>query len=179
MKRKNKPVPRFSELPPRYKFFLSPCSEYRFTGCPMCGRPTKWRKSPLMIHIDPMMLIVLTMHCRFCPDCDLLIAHQDELEAQLAAHMSERDPSVIGNKHIVIGTMERPAWREGMRQPKQLAEMPKYTADFKEELNFTVRQYLKYLQLGEKGVLERLDKHTWLAWRRSTLLAQMKKSRPI
>jgi len=49
------------------------------------------------------------MHCRFCPDRDLLIIHQDELEAQLAAHMSERDPSVIGNEYIVIGTMERPA----------------------------------------------------------------------
>jgi len=92
-----------------------------------------------MIHIDPMMLIVLNMHCRFCPDCDLLIAHQNELEAQLAAHMSEHDPSVIGNKYIIIGTMERPAWRDGMRQSKLLDEMLKYVADFKEELSFTIR----------------------------------------
>jgi len=35
--------------------------------------------------------------------------------------------------------MERPAWREGMRQPKQLTDMLKYVADFKEELSFTVR----------------------------------------
>ena len=141
---KKKPAPRFGEsrfgeLPLRYKFYLNPYSEYRFTSCPICEKPTKWRKFPLMIHIGPMMLIVLNMHCRFCPDCDLLIAHQDELEAQLAAHMSEHNPSVIGNKYIVIGTMERPAWREGMREPKQLAEMLKYIAEFKEELNFTVR----------------------------------------
>jgi hypothetical protein len=53
--------------------------------------------------------------------------------------MSERDPSIIGNKYIVIGTMERPAWRERMRQPKQLDEMLKYIADFKEEVSFTVK----------------------------------------
>jgi hypothetical protein len=136
---KKKSTPHFGELPPRYRFFLNPYSEYRFTSCPICERPSKWRKFPLMIHIDPMMFIVLNMRCRFCPDCDLLIAHQDELEAQLASHMSERDPSVIGNKYIVIGTMERPAWREGTREPKQFAEMLKYIADFKEELSFTVR----------------------------------------
>ena len=136
---KKKPTLRFGELPPRYKFYLNPYSEYRFTSCPICEKLTKWRKFPLMIHIDPMMLIVLNMHCRFCPDCDLLIAHQNELEAQLAAHMSEHAPSVIGNKYIVIGTMERPAWRAGMREPKQLADMLKFIADFKEELSFTVR----------------------------------------
>jgi hypothetical protein len=142
MKKKSTPrfgESRFGELPPRYKFYLNPYSEYRFTSCPICEKLMKWRKFPLMIHVDPMMLIVLNMHCRFCPDCDLLIAHQNELEAQLAAHMSEHDPSVIGNKYIVIGTMERPAWREGMRQPKLLAEMLKYIADFKEELSFTIR----------------------------------------
>jgi len=71
--------------------------------------------------------------------CDLLIVHQNELEAQLATHISERDPTVIGNEYIVIGTMERPAWRKGLHEPKQLDEMLGYIADFKEDLNFTVR----------------------------------------
>jgi hypothetical protein len=58
---------------------------------------------------ESMVILVLNMHCRFCPDCDLLIVHQDELEAQLAAHMAERDPSIIANEYIVIGTVERAA----------------------------------------------------------------------
>jgi hypothetical protein len=44
MKRKNKPVPRFGELPPRGKFYLNPYSEYRFTSCPICEKLRKGRK---------------------------------------------------------------------------------------------------------------------------------------
>lgn len=136
---KKKSTPRFGELPPRYKLFLNPYDEYRFTSCPICEKLTRLRKFPLVIHIKPRALLALNMHCRYCPDCDLLIVHQNELEAQLAAHMAERDPSVIGNEYIVIGTMERVAWRAGMQHPKQLGEMLKYIADFKEALDFDVR----------------------------------------
>jgi len=44
----------------------------------------------------------------------------------------KKKSTVIGTKYIVIETVERPAWREGMRQPKQLDEMLKYVADFHE-----------------------------------------------
>ncbi len=45
----------------------------------------------------------------------------------------------IGNKYVVIGMMERPAWRVGMHEPEQLADMLKFIADLKEGLSFTVR----------------------------------------
>lgn len=42
----------------------------------------------------PLKYIFYT--CRSCPDCDLLIAHQDEIERLLAATFVRRDPSMIG-----------------------------------------------------------------------------------
>jgi hypothetical protein len=136
---KNKPKPRFGELPPRYSFFLNPYRDYRFTRCPLCEQAARWRKFVLLIHIDPKVLMALNMHCRFCPDCELLIAHQDQLEIQLTAHMAEHDPAVIGNEYLVLGTVERAAWRENMKTPKPLGEMLKHVADFKEVLEFEVR----------------------------------------
>ena len=76
--------------------------------------------------------VVLGKTCRYCPDCDLLIVHQDELEAQLEALFAERDPSVIGNDYMVLGTVERQPWREGMKQPKSIPEMLEHLHDFKE-----------------------------------------------
>jgi len=137
MKKRSKP--RFGELSPRYSFFLNPHQDYRFTVCPLCEQPTRWRKFVLLIHIDPQVLMALNMHCRLCPDCELLIAHQDQLEEQLTAHMAEHDPAVIGNPYLVLGTVERQAWRENRAQPKPLPEMLKHVADFQEVLTFKVQ----------------------------------------
>ena len=66
-----------------------------------------------------------------------------EIAADLvAAPKMHYDSAMVVDKRTgnnVIGTVERPAWHEGMRQPKLLDEMLKYIADFKEELSFTVR----------------------------------------
>ena len=120
------------KLPPKYTFILNPYTDARFTRCPGCDQKTKQRKLPLFIHIDPMSPVVLNYTCRYCPDCDLLIAHQDELEAQLQALFAERDPSVIGNDYLVMGTVERQAWRESMKQPKSIQEMLEHFHIFKE-----------------------------------------------
>ena len=122
---------RLGKLPPQYTFILNPYTEYRFTRCPGCDQKTKQRKQPLFIHVDPMNPVALNYTCRYCPNCDLLIAHQHEIEELLAALFTQRDPSVIGNDYLMIGTVERQAWREGMEQPKPLAEMMAHTHDFK------------------------------------------------
>jgi len=62
---------------------------------------------------------VLGYTCRYCPDCDLLIAHQDQIEA-LIANVSAESGSLIGKDYLVMGTVERKAWREGMAQPNGL-----------------------------------------------------------
>ena len=130
---------RFGKLPPRYRFFLNPYPDYRFTSCPTCEKLTKWRKFVLVVHIDPMHLLAQNIHCRFCPDCDLLIVHQDELEAQLVIHVSEHFPADAGNDYLVLGTMARAAWNENRRNPKSFPETQEHVADFREVLTIKVR----------------------------------------
>jgi len=125
-------TPRLGKLPPQHTFILNPYTEARFTRCPMCERKMRRRKVPLFIHVDPLNPVVLGYTCRYCPDCDLLIAHQDQIESLLASIFAERDPSVVGNDYLVVGTVERKAWREGMKRPKSIEEMLEYLHDFKE-----------------------------------------------
>jgi len=42
------------------------------------------------------------------------MVHQDELEAQLAYSFSKVAPEFIGNKYLVIGTVEKSVWKEGL-----------------------------------------------------------------
>ena len=130
---------RFGHLPPRYRFILNPYPDQRFSSCPDCRKLTKWRKFVLLVHIDPMHLLAQNIHCRFCPDCDLLIVHQDELEAQLVIHVSEHFPADVGNDYLVLGTMERAARNENRLHPKSLPEILENVADFREVLTIKVR----------------------------------------
>jgi hypothetical protein len=125
---------RLGKLPPLYRFILNPYTDARFTRCPICEQKMRQRKVPLFIHVDPLQPVVLGYTCRYCPDCDLLIAHQDQIEALLANLFAERTPEVIGNDYLVIGTVERKAWREGMKQPKGIDDMLAHLHDFKEVL---------------------------------------------
>jgi hypothetical protein len=125
-------LPRLGKLPPQYIFVLNPYSDARFSRCPICEQKMHQRKVPLFIHVDPFNPVVLGYTCRYCPTCDLLIAHQDQLEAQLANLFAAHDPSVIGNDYLVLGTVERKAWREGMKQPRGISDMLANLHDFKE-----------------------------------------------
>jgi hypothetical protein len=127
---------RLGKQPPRYRFFLNPYTDARFTTCPQCGEKTRVRKLPLVIHIDPMQLVALNKTCRYCPRCDLLIAHQDELEAWLAAFFGHQQPEVVGNSYLVVGTEERAAWRRGTHTPLTISEMLEHLHDFVEVVRF-------------------------------------------
>ena len=52
------------------------------------------------IHVDPMNPVALNYTCRYCPDCDLLIAHQDQIEELLAVIFVELDPSLRSSATI-------------------------------------------------------------------------------
>ena len=133
---KNKP--KFGKLPPMYNFILNPHSETRVSTCPSCDQRMRQRKVPLFIHVDPKVPVLLGYTCRYCPDCDLLVAHQDEIEALLANMFAEWDPSLIGNHYLVMGTVERKLWREGMKTPQGIGELIENLHDFKQvmELGF-------------------------------------------
>ena len=54
-----------------------------------------------MIHVDQGATLALNKTCKLCPSCDLLIAHQDEIEAHLAAYFGQHAPDV---PDVRIGT---------------------------------------------------------------------------
>jgi hypothetical protein len=115
-----------------YNFILNPHAETRVSRCPNCEQRMHQRKVPLFIHIEPMHTVALGYTCRYCPDCDLLVAHQDEIEHLLAGTFAERDPSIIGNDYLVMGTVERTAWRTSLKTPMSMSEVLEQLHDFKE-----------------------------------------------
>jgi hypothetical protein len=132
----SKKSPFFGELPARYKFFLNPYTDARFTRCPQCEGKTSLKKVPLLIHIDPLYPINLNYTCRYCPKCDILIAHKDEIEGYLHRLFSERAPEVIGNDYMMMGTTERSYWKEGFTKAHLPSEVLTNLHGFKEYLNF-------------------------------------------
>jgi hypothetical protein len=64
----------------------------------------------------------------------MVIVYRAELEAELAHGLNQLAPQVIGNDYLVLGTIQKKIWREGLdRQTKPLAEMLKQVADFKHQ----------------------------------------------
>ena len=134
---------RFGELAPRYSFIINPYPYYKVSKCPMCEQATGQRKVPLLIHVDPARLIALNYTCRYCRRCDLLVAHKHEIEHLLHDVFRQLAPQAIGNDYLVLGTVEKAAWREGFEHPKTPAEIIPCTHDFKE--------YLKELRMTQGG----------------------------
>ena len=114
---------RFGKQKPRFKFFLNPCSDLRFTRCLKCQGEIRQRKLPLLIHIDPLQLFALNKTCHHCPLCDLLIAHQDEIVAYHAAFFTQNKPEVFGNDYLVVGAVGRPDWKNGVSSAVSVREM--------------------------------------------------------
>ena len=101
------------------------------------------RKVPLLIHVDPAHLIALNYTCRYCGNCDLLIAHKHEVEHLLTSLFVRYEPTAIGNDYLVLGTMDKRVWREGMKQPKAVEEARAHVHDF--------RTYYEELRLKQRG----------------------------
>jgi hypothetical protein len=121
---------QFGGLPPKYSFIVNPYPEERVSRCPLCDRKTGQRKIPILIHIKPKQLIILNYTCRFCRDCDLLIAHKHEIEHYLAVLFLQTDPNVIGNDYLAVGTVEKSAWKEGIKQNQTIDKLLPHASDF-------------------------------------------------
>src|SRR5205823_2457385 len=90
--------PRLGKLPPRYGFILNPYSDVRVSRCPKCQKPTHPRKFALFILIESCDApLILGKTCGYCTGCELIVAHQDELEAELAEKFTALNPDVIGS----------------------------------------------------------------------------------
>ena len=86
--------PKNGQLPERYSFLLNPYTDTRLSKCPRCEKPTHPRKFALFIHIEQWGPLTLGKTCRYCSTCELIIVHQDELEAQLAQTFSQLAPEM-------------------------------------------------------------------------------------
>jgi hypothetical protein len=86
--------------------------------------------------MDP---IVLNKTCRYCPDCDLLIAHKNEIESVLTQFFMLHKPEVVGNAYLVIGTFDRVVWKEGMKRPSTVEAMRDNLHDFVDVVVFKVQ----------------------------------------
>lgn len=109
----------------RHRFFLNPYVDAAFTKCPKCERPTRLRKFPMVILIEPDQFFVLNKQCRYCPACDLIIARKEQLEDLMARAFDRFRSEVVGNPYQVIGTLDRADWRgreQILPNPKTMIE---------------------------------------------------------
>jgi hypothetical protein len=124
---------RLGKLPPRYSFILNPHKNLRLSKCPRCQKLTYTRKFALLIHIDGFGSIVLGKTCRYCSRCELIMAHQNELEGELALNLSRLAPGMIGNDYLVLGTIDKKVWKAGLTgEGTSVGDALKHLADFKQ-----------------------------------------------
>lgn len=149
--------------PPRYSFVFNPYPDMRISSCPYCESKTGQRKIPLLIYVDPEHPIALNYTCRYCRECDLLIAHKHEVEHLLTQLFKRANPAIIGNQYLVIGTLEKSVWKEGARQSKSMAEMLPHISEFAEYLNeLRVTQPGWYRQEEEPPIMEPPPSKDWV-----------------
>jgi hypothetical protein len=126
------------KLKPQHRFFLNPYPDIRFTRCPDCERMMKKRKRPFVVHVDPHILLTLNMTAQYCPACDLIILHQDHVEALLYHAIAPAMPDSLGRDFLVLGTLERAAWQQ---RPQDMEFLLANLHDFKEVLIYTPAHY--------------------------------------
>lgn len=127
-------------LPPRYSFILNPYSDVRLSKCPMCERPTHPRKFVLLILVRDYGPMALGKTCRYCTGCELIVAHQDELEAELAYSLGRIAPEAVGREYVVLGTMDKKVWQKGLGGGvTDLAAALEQVAEFKKVFDLEVK----------------------------------------
>src|SRR5437016_1736588 len=102
---------RMSQLPPRYSFLLNPHRREAFTRCPRCKIKTRIRKMVLVIHVDTVGLVLLRKTCRLCVVCEMLIAHEAEMDQVIDGLLNHE---VGGREYVVLGTLDTRTWRRGV-----------------------------------------------------------------
>ena len=126
---------QIGKLPPQYSFALNPHKDARVSKCPRCRRLTNGRKFSLLIHVDGWGPLALGKTCRYCPRCEFIIAHQDELEEELCRFFEKHSPELIGSDYFVLGTVQLKAWKDGLQgKISDLDQILEHVADFRKLL---------------------------------------------
>jgi hypothetical protein len=130
---------RIGKLKPQYSFILNPYSDVRLSKCPKCKKLTHLRKFVLFIAIREFGPMTLGKTCRYCSKCELIMAHQNELEAELIIGLQKIAPQVIGNEYFVVGTFDQKIWQRGLQEGGLTeSEIFEYLADFKKVLDLKI-----------------------------------------
>ena len=137
-KRNKRRTIRTEEKPQRTRhyFFLNPYEDCAFTKCPKCNEKTMVRKFPLVIHIEPRQMFVLNKNCKYCVECDLIIAKKSDIELLMAMKFEKINPSIVGNKYLVFGTLDRSDWKKYSKSLTDPSEAIKQVYVFKDVLKF-------------------------------------------
>jgi hypothetical protein len=106
---------------PKYKFYLNPHDEYKWTKCPNCENKTKVRKYCLMVHYQDKatgfnQLVSLNKSCKFCPYCELIIAQKSELETYINQIVTNFGLKFNPNNYLVFGTMDKNDWKKSQKE---------------------------------------------------------------
>lgn len=99
---------------------------------------TRIRKFPFVIHIEPQQLLLLNKQCKYCTNCDLIIAKKQEFELLMAFSFSQSTPNIIGNNYVVLGTIDRKDWKEVNQNLLPPSEILERIYIFKDVWNFEV-----------------------------------------
>ena len=116
------------QLPPRYSFLLNPHRHEAFTRCPRCKANTRVRKIVLVIHVDAVGLVLLRKTCRLCVVCEMLIAHEAEMDDLIDGLRGHRGGT---REYVVLGTLDVRTWRRGLSGTVTSDEVTGAMADFK------------------------------------------------
>lgn len=122
----------------KHRFFLNPYEDCAFTKCPKCDALTRVRKFPLVIHLEPKGLFLLNKSCKYCPDCDLIIAKKQEVESLITLGRKPENLEAIELEYLVLGTLERADWRASHQGSLAPAEIAERVSLFKDVWNFEV-----------------------------------------
>ncbi len=95
------------EEAPRHIFFLNPYADEPFPHCPRCHTSTNPRTRILLLHVKPNIAVPLKAKCRYCTECDLLIAHKHELRAELEARLPPGVWKASGGEFVAVGSLDR------------------------------------------------------------------------
>jgi hypothetical protein len=126
---------------PRYRFILNPYRSLRFAHCPGCDRLMEPRRVPLLIQTPPTGFLVMRKTVQHCPPCDLLIAHQDELELQIRSVLGPRVPEGAGLAYFVFGTLDEEDWDDERAASATARQALECRRPFKEYLDVKVTRH--------------------------------------
>jgi YgiT-type zinc finger domain-containing protein len=122
----------------RHRFFLNAHKGKAFSKCPICETSTKIHKFVFVINIKPKQLFLMNIPCRYCRECDLIIARKKEVESIMADRLSQEKIEGIENKYSVMGTLDTKDWMEGSSGALSPQEITDRMYAFRDVWNFDI-----------------------------------------